>query len=130
MKTPESQLYYLAVPYSHASPTVMEERFAKVNIMSARLMEEGHLIFSPISHTHPIARAGNLPTGWEYWQKYDRAILSACRGLLVYTLDGWDVSKGVQGEIAIATELGLEIGYVDYDGMVTPAPRASSIGAL
>ena len=45
---------------------------------AAQLMAEGELIFSPISHTHPIALAGDLPTDWNYWESYDRAILQCC----------------------------------------------------
>lgn len=109
-------LIYLAVPYSHPDPAVRQERFEKVNSMAARLMQAGYLIFSPISHTHPIALAGGLPTGWEYWQAYDRAVLKSCSAMLVYALHGWRESKGVAGEIAIAQELGIPVRYVDEYG--------------
>jgi len=105
-------LVYLATPYSHPDAAVREERFRAVNVAAAKLMRNGMHIYSPISHTHPIALAGDLPLGWEYWQAYDRAILAACCKLIVLMLDGWQESKGVTGEIAIARELGLAVEYI------------------
>lgn len=107
-----SSLVYLAVPYSHPDPAVMEARFHAVNAVAARLMLAGQHVFSPISHSHPIAVAGALPVGWDYWEAYDRAHLANCRKLVVLMLDGWKLSSGVQGEIKIAEELGLEIEYI------------------
>ena len=106
-------LAYLAIPYSHPDPLIREERFRAVNRVAARLMAGGMHVFSPISHTHPIAVEGDLPRGWEYWEAYDRVMLKACQKLIVLKLDGWDKSVGVAGEIAIAQELGIEVEYLE-----------------
>lgn len=106
-------LIYLAVPYSHPDTSVRDQRFEAVNRVAARLMREGYHIFSPISHTHPIAMAGDLPTGWDFWEKYDTAILQCCQKLIVLRLDGWQQSAGVRGEIAIAIGLEIPIEYID-----------------
>lgn len=103
------KLIYLAVPYSHPDPAVREARFHEANRIASQLMRDGHYVFSPISHTHPIALAGGLPTGWDFWEGYDRAILACCSKLLVVTLDGWKDSRGVQAEMAIARELGIRV---------------------
>ena len=68
-------MIYLAVPYSHADPAVRVARFDAVNKVAAKMMRDGLHVFSPISHTHPIALAGDLPGGWEYWEAYDRALI-------------------------------------------------------
>lgn len=107
------ELAYLAVPYQHFDKRVMVDRFHRVNDVAAQLMREGRYIFSPISHTHPIAESGALPRGWDYWGEYDRIILSCCTTLIVLRLPGWERSVGVQAEIAIAKELGLNIEYLD-----------------
>lgn len=109
----KSPLIYLAVPYSHKDPAVIEERFNIVNTVAARLMAEGNYIFSPISHTHPIAKAGSLPLGWDYWEGYDRRVLSSCDKIMVLRIPGWEDSKGVQAEIQIGKELGIMIEYID-----------------
>lgn len=106
-------LIYLATPYSHPDELVRIARFEAVNKVAASMMRSGLHVFSPISHTHPIALAGDLPLGWEFWEAYDRAILSACGKVVVLMLDGWKESKGVTAEIAIAREMGLPVEYIN-----------------
>jgi hypothetical protein len=109
------KLTYLGVPYSHPDPEVRQKRFEIVNKVSADLMNAGHIVFSPISHTHPIALAGGLPSDFAYWKNFDIAYLEVSRLLIVLMLPGWKESKGVTGEIEIANELGVEIQYLSYD---------------
>ncbi len=81
-------------------------------------MAGGVHLYAPIPHTHPIAEAGDLPKGWDYWGAYDRAILSCCNKIIVLKLDGWQESKGVQAEIAIAAEQGITIEYLEPDAVL------------
>lgn len=111
-----SQLTYLACPYSNPDDAIRAGRFASVNRIAATLMQAGHLIFSPISHTRPIALAGDLPHGFDFWEQYDTAFLKACKAIIVLTIDGWRESVGVQAEIKIAGELGIPIRYIDECG--------------
>ena len=113
------KLTYLAVPYTHKEHHMMVARHLIVNIVAAQLMAQGLYIYSPISHTHPIAEAscGKLPRGWDFWQGYDRAILTNCEKLIVLRLPGWDTSTGVQAEIKLATEMGIPVEYIDFDDM-------------
>jgi hypothetical protein len=106
------ELVYLACPYSHPDPAVRAARFEAANRAAAKLMAEGLLVFSPISHTHPIALAGGLPTGWDYWERYDRAILHQCRAMFVLPLDGWCESAGVRAEMLLAEEMGLPVYFL------------------
>lgn len=107
-------LIYLACPYSHSDPQVRIERFESANRAAAYLMCQGHKVFSPISHTHPIAVSpeGELPKGWEFWHEFDRAFLEYSYKIIVLCIDGWKESVGVQGELKIAEELGLEVEYM------------------
>lgn len=111
----QNQLTYLAVPYSHADPAIQRQRFEAANIAAGRLIQQGRVVFSPISHTHPIAERCELPRGWDYWERFDRTFLSRCDELIVLTLDGWETSQGVQAEIAIAREYGMSIVYLSLD---------------
>lgn len=108
----KNKLIYLACPYSHADHAVMVDRWNSVNKVAAKLMSDGHYIFSPISHTHPIAEHG-LPRGWEYWKGYDRRMIESCDEIIVLKLDGWEASTGVQAEIEIGKELGIPVSYID-----------------
>lgn len=105
-------LTYLAAPYSHPDRAVRVERFDLINKAAVELMSKGELVYSPISHTHPIAEAGSLPLGWEFWQKYDTAFIEHSKRVVVLKLDGWRESKGVTAEILIATKLGTPIEYI------------------
>lgn len=105
-------MIYLATPYSHPDPAVQKDRFHKVTIVAARLMEAGNHVFSPITHCHPIAVVGQLPTDWKYWEEYDTKILSICTELMVLRLPGWEDSTGVANEITIAQTLNIPVSYI------------------
>jgi nucleoside 2-deoxyribosyltransferase len=108
-------LIYLASPYSHPYPSVRNARFDAVCRVAAQLMSRGLLIFSPIAHSHPIACAGDLPTGFDFWERYDRAHMDACGGMIVVMMDGWETSTGVQAEIAYMRAAGKPIAYIAMD---------------
>ncbi|MBU6231544.1 DUF1937 family protein [Patescibacteria group bacterium] len=110
-------LIYLAAPYTHHSTHVRDARFQSINKAASVLMRRGFLIFSPISHTHPIAMAGSLPTGWDFWKRYDETVLSYCCCMIVLTLPGWQESKGVCSEIGIAKSIPIPIHYVGQESV-------------
>jgi hypothetical protein len=107
---------YLATPYSHPDPTVREARFRVVNAVAAQLMRAGHHVFSPISHCHPIALAGELPTDWKYWEAYDRGFLEWADEMYIVAQEGWAESAGVRAEILLVRKLGKAIRYLDETG--------------
>jgi len=103
---------YLAIPYSHTNVELCVLRFEIANAVSALLMKEGEVIFSPISHTHPMARYG-LPGDWAYWKDQDIEFLNLCGEMYVVMLKGWDVSIGVKAEIEHMKQRGIKITYLD-----------------
>jgi len=68
-------------------------------------------VFSPVAHSHCIAQHG-LPLDWGFWERQDRRLLAACDELWVLQLDGWEHSRGVQAEIAIARAAGKPVRFV------------------
>lgn len=108
-------LVYLATPYRHPDAEIREHRFREVNRVAGDMMRRGELVFSPISHTHPIALAGDLPKDCEFWQAYARTMLRACNKLAVLMQDGWQDSVGVQDEIAIAREMHLPVEFIEHN---------------
>lgn len=119
-------MIYLASPYSHPDPAVREARFQAACRQAAEMLRCGILVFSPIAHTHPIAKYG-LPLEWARWEKYDRIFLEMCSEVWVLTLDGWQESKGVQAEIGIARELGKPVVFVEPErAMNDRTPVAAS----
>jgi len=108
----KSEIEYLSIPYSHEDVLVRKYRFELVNKIVADLMKKSRVIFSPISHCHPLTDYG-LPGSWDYWRKFNYEFLKIAKKLIVVKLEGWEESVGVQGEIKIAEELGLIIEYID-----------------
>lgn len=105
-------LTYLASPYSHHDPEVREERYRQACYTTAALMRNGHLVYSPIVHSHPLTRHPyGLPTTWDYWRTLDEAMLSRCQELLVLTIYGWEDSEGVMAEVRLAKNLGIPVRY-------------------
>ena len=107
------KLIYLASPYSHSDVEVQRQRFEKIMGITAKLMKEGHYIYSPITATHPMAVAHELPTDWNYWKNYLELVLPKCNELWVAKMDGWDKSKGVAGEVELAQKCGMPITYLE-----------------
>ena len=108
-----SGLTYLASPYSSANPALCTWRFHAVAWYASTMMQKGHLVFSPIAHTHPIAEYG-LPKGWDFWQRYDHHFLDSCTAMIVLKLSGWDKSIGIAEEIKIMLHSGKPIEYHDF----------------
>ncbi len=96
---------YIAAPYSHESQAITLGRVRIVNAVCAALMKEGVHLFSPISHCHPIMKAGNLPGDFGFWGGYNRKMLSHSEHFVVLELKGWKESDGVNGESKTAKGL-------------------------
>lgn len=103
---------YLGTPYTDDDEQVMEDRFEAVTCKTAELMNNGYVVFSPISSCHPIAKRFSLPRSWDYWQEMDRSFVEWCDEVWILMLDGWEKSKGVGEEVKIALELGKPIKYI------------------
>lgn len=107
---------YLAIPYSCKIELIKSQletlRFAIANCIASHLMKKGEIVFSPISHTHPMVEFG-LPTDWEYWKTQDVAFLEICNALYVVTLVGWDKSSGVKSEMLHMHDRGIDPVYID-----------------
>lgn len=108
-----SKLIYLASPYSDPDMAVQDERFRLVCKAAADLMKQGHFIFSPIAHLHPITIHG-LPSSWEYWAEYDRSMICRCDEMWVLRLYGWSESKDIEAELKIAYTLGMSVRFIDW----------------
>jgi hypothetical protein len=101
---------YLASPYSHPDPAVREARFEAVCEKAAAMMRDGLLVYSPIAHSHPLARRG-LPGDWLFWALHNAAMMRACSRVVVLQLDGWGESEGVSAEVRLASDLGLPVSF-------------------
>ncbi len=92
---------YLAVPYMSDDINIIEERVRLVNEMAGKIMELGHTVFSPISHSHPISKTMETKDD-AFWIKQDYSFIKWCDVLCIYQLTGWEESKGIKKETAYA----------------------------
>ena len=107
---------YLAIPYSGLE----EKSFAVANEVAGELLKEGHVVYSPISHSHPIAKVSDLPKTWEFWSRIDREFISWCDTVVVVEIGSYGkklimTSMGCQAEIEMANELNKNIKYYQYN---------------
>lgn len=68
---------YLAGPYTHADPRVMAWRARQHAKAAWVLMQRGHVVFSPIAHSHAISEAGGhaKQTDGDFWWEQDKPFL-------------------------------------------------------
>ena len=110
----KSKLLYLAIPYSHSDKAIREYRFRTACRASAVLMKHGIVVFSPLSHSIPIAEyVGDIESEHDFWLSQDIPILRRCDELLILGIDGWTESKGVKQEMFEALRLRKPITVID-----------------
>lgn len=100
---------YLSIPYSSVDH---QESFETANRITARLYKMGKVVYSPISHSHPIATQESLPGGFKFWEKIDKCFIDWCDYMVVVKMDGWKESKGVHKEIEYCRSLKKPIVYL------------------
>lgn len=109
---------YLSSPYSHPETEVMWSRYDAVVKCTAQLLITRQWVYSPIVHCHVIAAEFNLPTDYEYWTAYNRAMLVPAHTLMILAIEGWDTSRGVADETIIAHAMGKPIKFIGPNGLV------------
>jgi hypothetical protein len=105
-------MIYLASPYTHADPWIMEERYLRAARVLAGLLAQGLWTYSPIVHCHELAKIVALPKDAKFWEAYDFAMIAKSDRLLILRIDGWETSRGVAAEKAEAERLGIPVGYI------------------
>jgi hypothetical protein len=109
---------YLATRYDSKIPWIgwfiKWLRFRRISEVAAFWMSAGYNVFSPITHSHPIARyiAPRCNTH-EFWLGLDFDWIDVCDEVWVYMQRGWEKSKGVKMEIDYATAKGITVRYLD-----------------
>ncbi|NIS77742.1 MAG: DUF1937 family protein [Deltaproteobacteria bacterium] len=106
-------LTYVASPYTHEDPKVMQSRYEAVMQYVADMMQEDERVrISSIIHHHPMAVAHVLPRSAEFWQRSNRVLLKACSHMEILCLDGWEESEGIKLELLWAREFEVPYYYV------------------
>lgn len=109
---------YLAIPYTFNA----ELSYSIANKVAAKLIGEGNVVFSPISHSHIIAdhMDESLRYSQEFWMAQDLPFIEWCDKVVCVVIGefGYDLidnSKGVQKELNEANLLNKQIEFYYYE---------------
>lgn len=115
MRLPAEHHYYVASPYKNFEGGHDNAAHA-VAVVTARLLDTGFDVFSPIVHGHALAATGLLSAhngDHDFWLKVDKRYMNRADAILVVMLPGWRESFGVQWEIEEFRKAGKPILYID-----------------
>ena len=107
-------MIYLASPYTAPSWIDRLGRYHQACKAAAQLMEHGHVVFSPIAHSHGIAQF-MVANDHDFWMSQDLPFLRQAEKMIVLKLPGWEDSRGVAAEMAFAEYLGIPIEFMEWD---------------
>lgn len=111
--TDNGEYWYLASPYSNQPSR--RAAFISAAVAAAWLIGNGVRVYSPITHTHPIAHYGGLdPRDLDLWLRVDKPFMQHACGMIVLQLCDWGKSKGIRREVAEFAEMGKPIHYMRW----------------
>jgi hypothetical protein len=105
-------MIYLASPYSHPDPRVMQHRYELARDYAAAQKSRGILIFSPIAYGHQFTMSGKIAGDHVTWLAFNMHMLKHSIEMHVLDIDGVADSKGVDIELRYSAHLGLPIKMV------------------
>lgn len=116
-------LVYLATPYSKF-PGGIQAAFIDAACIAARLLRAGVKVYSPITHTHPIAILGMIdPLDHAIWLPFDQSMMNKADALCIAMMDSWEISKGIAHEIDYFLTHDKPIFHLDPTNLLITAPR-------
>ena len=105
--------FYLATPYAKYAGG-KREAYELACKYTHDLIVAGVPVFSPIAHSHSIAKTCNMnKNSNDLWMPQDLAILRGASELLIAPVAGWRNSKGIAMEVAEANEHNIPIWLLD-----------------
>ena len=131
VQTPQDGLWYFAHPYTCKDAEGLyvlageEANFRLCCTRSARLIEAGWLIYSPIIQTHPIHCAWPPFVGQHahhFWYQYDRRFIEAAGFVGIIISPGWRYSHGCCEEKCLFEKMGRPLLYFQDPCLVATEP--------
>ena len=116
--------WYLASPYSKYR-FGHDAAFRAAASNAGILTRAGIVVFSPITHSHPLIQWGNVSgTDFAAWERFDRAMIDAAIGCILCRMPGWNESEGIKRELEIfrlqsKPIIEMEPGYVPAEFLGT-----------
>jgi len=116
---PKGSRIYLASPYTHSSPEIRDYRYEMVLYVTAMLIKDGFIVYSPITYTHTLATRYNIqPDNSDWWVDFDQSFIENWANvLIVLELLGYENSSGIKREITMAEKAGIPITYISMENL-------------
>ena len=90
--------WYMATPY-RAYPHGLETAFDAACRYAAAFTDASVMVYSPIAHTHPIAKHTLLAPDADEWVKIQEIFMIPAKGMILVQMAGWERSSGIAAEI-------------------------------
>lgn len=117
------ELAYVAGPYWHEDPKIRCARYDALTALTRALLVQGYTVFSPITHGHAIATSTGIWPEVNWLEQVDLPLLRVSKVLIIFRLNGWRESKGLQREIAITrNKLHMKILHITPEQFARLAP--------
>jgi len=107
---------YLAGPYTATGfykQLTESTRYYLLTKYAAQIMAAELLVYSPITHSHPMTLHEALPGTWEYWERMDQIMMTVCKEIWVIKLEGWEESNGLKHELKLAGDWSVPVVFID-----------------
>lgn len=98
-ETPDYPYWYMATPYRRY-PGGLDAAAVRAAEFAAQLIDRGVNVYSPIVHSHEIARFTKLSPMDDRWLEIEMAFMRPAKGLIVIKMSCWDTSTGIASERA------------------------------
>lgn len=94
----DKKLIYIGSPYTHKDKRVMKLRFDQITAITAHLVSQGYVVFSPITYGHTLCEFEDMPTDFNFWNEFCLKFLHKSDLFIKVELDGYEDSKGLTEE--------------------------------
>lgn len=108
---------YLMCPYSAPSPYVRECRVLLADKVAAALMQQGHIVYSPLSHSHRVAHHLENHLSHDFWLRQCRPFVEWADEARVIMAAGWNLSAGIKLELEWLADMGKPFKYIDPEDL-------------
>jgi hypothetical protein len=109
----EIELLYVGTPYSKYEAGI-EAAFKDAASLTGELLRQGLCVYSPISHTHPVAvYSGIDPLDLSIWLPFDATMMAKSDALIVAMMQGWEASSGIRHEMEAFVVAGKPVFFLN-----------------
>ena len=105
------------ITYGHPCTRVTEARVRAARAVTAELIGQGVIAFSPVSYTHTLAADFHAQPR-SGWYQFDLNFMEQTQELLILELPGWEESRGMLIEKSFALARKMQIRHKTFEEII------------